>query len=224
VTLATKAADSSKISGASLSRVATWKLFSSSRSVTSRLDTSRVMIGTEEESTTWSSTDRKTSSGWVIRGRSAISGFHCWTKEWSAFSGVLGYGYSLPPGFLMSLPIAGKPPTACLSSGSASRSLRRLASAGFTTTMPATWSPRSAASRSAIAPPMGRPPTTTASTSARSLSKVALMTPYQSAKVVLLASSHVVPWPGSSGTSTAYPWSARYRPHGFIEVGLPVRP
>ena len=53
--------------------------------MTSRLETWLVMMGTDEESTTWSSTERKISSGWVILGRSAISGFHWREVPFSAW-------------------------------------------------------------------------------------------------------------------------------------------
>ena len=40
----------------------------------------------------------------------------------------------------------------------------------------------------------------------------------------LVQSCQRVPWPGSSGISTAYPRAARSSAHGRIEAGLPVKP
>ena len=99
-----------------------------------------------------------------------------------------------------------------------------MASAGFTTTTPATRSGWSAARRSISAPPIERPATTTASFSASSFSNTRDASPYQSLHAVLFMSCQVVPWPGRRGTSTAYPRSARNSPHGFIEAGEPVKP
>ena len=48
-----------------------------------------MMIGCEESSTTWSTRERKYSSGEVIRGRSAMSGGQARIIEWAAFSGDL---------------------------------------------------------------------------------------------------------------------------------------
>ena len=59
LTRATKAADSAKIVGASLSSVATWKLSGRPMRVTSVEETPSRMMGSEASSTTWSSGERK---------------------------------------------------------------------------------------------------------------------------------------------------------------------
>ena len=89
---------------------------------------------------------------------------------------------------------------------------------------PATSLPRLPASISASAAPIESPPTTTRRFSASSLSSDASATAYQSRQVVSLRSCHFVPWPGSSGTSTAYPLVARNSPQGRIDAGEPVNP
>ena len=93
----------------------------------------------------------------------------------------------------MSLAIPGNEGTTCLSTGSSLTSSRLVATAGFTTTTPATRSGWSAARRSTRAPPMERPATTTASFSALSFSNARVSSPYQSAHAVLFRSCHRVP-------------------------------
>src|SRR6476620_8329629 len=114
--------------------------------------------------------------------------------------------------------------TTRLSSGSTRSSLRSLDTNGLTRTRPATSGPRSSASRSATDPPIDRAPTTTASVRARSRSSARSASAYQSVQATRLRSCQLVAWPGSSGTSTAYPRSARNRAQGVIEAGEPLNP
>ena len=72
--------------------------------------------------------------------------------------------------------------------------------------------------------PWTDPTATTASFSAASLSKAPSTVATQSAQVTLFMSCQRVPWPGSSGISTAYPRAARSSAQGRIEAGLPVKP
>ncbi len=99
--------------------------------------------------------------------------------------------------------------TARLRRGSAISSLRVLDTNGFTSTRPATSSGRSCASRSATDPPIERAPTTTDPHVAVNRSRAADASSYQSVQETWLRSCQRVPCPGSSGTSTAYPCSAR---------------
>ena len=71
---------------------------------------------------------------------------------------------------------------------------------------------------------MESPTATTASFSEASFSYAPSTVATQSAHVTLLRSCQRVPWPGSSGISTAYPRAARSSAHGRIDTGLPVNP
>ena len=52
----------------------------------------------------------------------------------------------------------------------------------------------------------------------------AATSPYQSSQRVVFISCQVVPWPGSRGTSTAYPSAPRGSPQGLTDAGGPVKP
>ena len=93
----------------------------------------------------------------------------------------------------MSLAIPGSDGTSHLRTGSAFTSRRVVLTAGLTSTMPATASGWSAARRSTSEPPIDRPPTTTASFSARSFSKARDVSAYQSFHPTVLRSCHDVP-------------------------------
>jgi hypothetical protein len=102
----------------------------------------------------------------------------------------------------MSLPIAGNrstPPS------SISRTVVSISSgtrsAGLTHTMPAISGCR-VASHTVSVPPIDRPATTTRSHRAARASYAASAAADQSAQPVAIMSSTVVPWPGSSGSST----------------------
>src|SRR5215213_8293377 len=124
----------------------------------------------------------------------------------------------------MSSPMAGIDLTTYLSTGTASSCLLVLATTGLTTTTPATSCGWWAASQMARHAPIDRPPTTRTSVRALSVSNSRSRAVYHSSNVVPFISCQVVPCPGSSGTDTAYPCSARYLPHGTIEAGEPVNP
>ena len=125
---------------------------------------------------------------------------------------------------LQFLRMPGNAGTNRLSTGSSTASLRSVSTAALTSTTPASSSPRSAASRRTSEPPIDRPAATTASFSAASLSKACSTVAIQSAQVTRFMSCQRVPWPGSSGISTAYPRPARSSAHGRIDAGLPVNP
>ena len=96
---------------------------------------------------------------------------------------------------------------------------------GLTRTMPATWSPRSSASRSTTEPPIDSPPTTTASHAARSRSnaRLGLVVPVGPGDLV-----QVLPaWCRARAAAAPRRRTPARRgpaPHGFIEAGEPVNP
>src|SRR5450631_2965537 len=73
VTRSMNLADSSKMRGASLSMVATWYESSSTISVTSRLEILDRINAELDAGTTWSSFERRSSTGWVTSGRSRMT-------------------------------------------------------------------------------------------------------------------------------------------------------
>ena len=96
--------------------------------------------------------------------------------------------------------------------------------AGLTRTMPLIASPCFAASRSVSAPPIESPKTKTwlhRSTSTRSSRSTSA---YQSCQPVTCMSCQLVPCPGSSGSDTVSPRSARYSAQGRSDCGEPVNP
>ncbi len=98
------------------------------------------------------------------------------------------------------------------------------ASDGLTTTTPRTEAPRSSAIRRQMQPPSDSPMRKISSVFPRSSSKVRCASASQSSERVRFISCHVVPCPGSLGTDTVSPASARYSAHGRSDAGVPVKP
>ncbi len=71
---------------------------------------------------------------------------------------------------------------------------------------------------------MDRPITNTSSHRPRSSARAASAAASQSPDVVWFISCQLVPWPGSSGSDTLRPASARKPAHGRRDWGLPVKP
>ena len=125
----------------------------------------------------------------------------------------------------MSLPMPGATsvPSASISSSIARTSGGCTFVAGLTSTRPAT-SGWARAVHSASAPPMLRPATTMRSARSARRRYAASTSPVQSAQPVVSMSSIVVPWPGSTGSSTWKPPPAIAWASPRIDDGLPVKP
>src|SRR5437763_4939681 len=124
----------------------------------------------------------------------------------------------------MSLPMPLSEGTTSFSAGASRKSLVSAVSEGFTSTSPATPSPRSSAMRSARQLPIDRPMRKISPECPRSSSYARSVSAYQSSHRVCAMSCQVVPWPGSRGRETVSPAVARWSAQGRSEAGLPVKP
>jgi hypothetical protein len=124
----------------------------------------------------------------------------------------------------MSLATGGNEATILDITGSSAISRRSVVTDGLTSTRPATSDPCSSASRSASAPPIDSPPTTTVAQLPASSVSSSDTRPYQSVHLVRFISRQSVPWPGSRGQRTVIPSPARCSPHGRRLCGVPVNP